>query len=297
MRLLVAIAGEPADAEALAEVRRFAATEHCSIVLATVGEVAETAAHAAEEQRMLADRLATAARELAPLPTRGVIRMSGDVARALQEIAVAEAADLILVAKHEHSGWSRFGHRRIAEHLQHTSPVPVRICTAAGEHWPADTGPTDDRLLAPGTVEEARHPRRSSRPIPSAGSDESAVASFWERRPRLRAAGPDKTPAGDIDTIVIEFLRTGFKVELASESAAFVEEAGPDAEIEILDTDAAGLGLSSEDFADGIVLCRNGHREAPVGWCCTRVQVAGIDGDGSRVTLEAPAAVASWLGR
>ena len=103
--------------------------------------------------------------------------------------------------------------------------------------------------------------------------------------------------AGEEPSLFLHFHRTGLMVGLNGEESEALEGEAGARTFELLDTDALGLGLQAEDFAEGVSLCGGeaGHDGELFGWHCEAVTVLGADGTGTRLPLTEPTAIAAWL--
>ncbi|MDA1147650.1 MAG: hypothetical protein O3A76_13615 [Chloroflexi bacterium] len=67
-------------------------------------------------------------------------------------------------------------------------------------------------------------------------------------------------------------------------------------EVVLRDTDALGLGLRAEDFAEGVAVCRDDAAGEMLGWRCRTVRMVGLTEDGRTAELSDRRAVVDWLG-
>jgi nucleotide-binding universal stress UspA family protein len=96
------------------------------IVLVTVGEIAETSMHAAEELAQLTQALEKAARRLA-VPHRVRAVPAGYAVDGILQAADEEEADYIVMSTHGRSGLSEFVQGSVAAGVLRHSSVPVLL--------------------------------------------------------------------------------------------------------------------------------------------------------------------------
>ena len=90
----------------------------------------------------------------------------------------------------------------------------------------------------------------------------------------------------------LRFLGTGLLVEIQG-AAARLEGRPGIRRLELEACEAHGLGLTADDFADGVALCVD--EDGPFGWRCETVTIELRDGDGARHRLATVADAARWL--
>lgn len=87
-------------------------------------------------------------------------------------------------------------------------------------------------------------------------------------------------------TTFLQFIRTGMLVGLPDEPGGQLFGDGPLKQFPMRRVDAEGLGLTAEDFAEGVAICREDPGSGGVGWQCERVQL--LIGAEERVDALAP---------
>lgn len=84
----------------------------------------------------------------------------------------------------------------------------------------------------------------------------------------------------------LRFIRTGMLVGLPDEPGGQLLGDGPLRQFPMRRVDAEGLGLTADDFAEGVAICREDPDAGGVGWLCERVQL--LIGAEERVDALAP---------
>ena len=128
MRVLVPIDDTRESEAALTEAVRLIAGNDGSIILVTVGELAETSEEADEARDVLGRRLEEIAERLAPLPVVTRIELAGDPVQGILDVADEEHADRIVMATEREGFWEALlqGHR-VSEDLDSDASMPVRV--------------------------------------------------------------------------------------------------------------------------------------------------------------------------
>lgn len=123
-------------------------------------------------------------------------------------------------------------------------------------------------------------------------SDMPDRCSLWVN---LASAGPRRHPHAE-PTSYLHFHNTGLMVGLPDEPGVLIDENQP-LRLALDETDAAGLGLTAEDFARGVAFCNGNEGEA--GWQCGPVELLVNDEEGEihAGAPELPATLAApWAG-
>jgi hypothetical protein len=95
--------------------------------------------------------------------------------------------------------------------------------------------------------------------------------------------------------VYLTFRRTALMVELLDVPARPPAEEVDMVTLALRDVDARGLGLTSEDFADGVAVCHSTPELESSGWACEPVVIAGTDDRGAVALILDETDAARWL--
>jgi len=132
VNILVPLDGSELALTALTVAEGMAQQQGGSLLLLSVGEVAETSTHAAEARDAIHRMLAHAASRITLVPVTTRIELAGDAAAAIERVAVDEQVDLIVMTTHGRSGLTRLAHGSVADAVLRRSQVPVTLVRPSG---------------------------------------------------------------------------------------------------------------------------------------------------------------------
>ena len=78
--------------------------------------------------------------------------------------------------------------------------------------------------------------------------------------------------------VYLQFRRSNLLVRL---NGADSDGDGRLDQVILRDTDALGLGLQDEDFAEGVAICRDDSADGALGWHCDPVRLVVLAADGT----------------
>jgi len=133
VKILVPLDGSELALTALTVAEGIAESQSGSLLLLSVGEVAETSRHAAEARDALQRMLTHAASRVTRVPATTRVELAGDAATAIERVATQEQIDLIVMTTHGRSGLTRLAHGSVADAVLRRSQVPVTLVRPSGE--------------------------------------------------------------------------------------------------------------------------------------------------------------------
>lgn len=128
MRVLVPIDDTRESEAALTEAVRLIAGTDGSIILVTVGELAETSEQADEARDVLGRRLEEIAERLEPLPVETRVALTGDPVQGILDVAAEEHADRIVMAPEREGFWDALLQgRSVSDEVASDASMPLRV--------------------------------------------------------------------------------------------------------------------------------------------------------------------------
>jgi nucleotide-binding universal stress UspA family protein len=133
VKILVPLDGSTLALNALPVAGELARVHNGTVLLLTVGEIAETSRHAEEARAQLERMLADAAGRIQMVPAETRIELAGDAASAILSVVSDAAVDQIVMTTHGRSGLTQLAKGSVAEGIVRGTTVPVTLVRPAGE--------------------------------------------------------------------------------------------------------------------------------------------------------------------